>query len=84
MKAPFLSIDDHDGTGYTIQFRDTDIKGSGRSLDQAWKAYKNAVLDANAAEARKFQGKQDPVGGKKLRARRRLKKTQKLREQAEA
>ena len=85
LHAPGVSVTQHEGGGFTIQFGESVISGHGVSLDAAWKAYKSAMLDYNAAEALKLSGKKvqptDHVVERK-RIARRIKKTVALREEA--
>lgn len=70
--APLSGLEQHAGGGYTIHGpTGSGVTGNGVSLDAAWKDYKNAVLEANAAEAMRQAGK-EPVKltGKQLRAKR--------------
>jgi len=78
--APKLVITQHAGGGYTITFEpQPEVQGSGTSLDQAWKAYKQAV---NAVPPPEAEAPAQDVASK--RRRRTVAKTEALRAQIAA
>lgn len=86
LHAPGVAITQEEGGGFTIAHEQTGISGArSPSLDAAWKSYKAAVLDSNAADSMAREGhRPKPTDHlvERKRLARMIKKTERLRENA--